>query len=107
MEEITMYQCEICNEVYFNQDEALECERKGKEVPLVKVGQHVEYEVRVGGGFDPFYVEMRVKNIEDKGHFLVYHLEEYDEDENEWYESGYVMSGIWGNEEFLKLCKIK
>jgi hypothetical protein len=49
---------------------------------------------------------MRVKNIEDKGHFLVYHLEEYDEDENEWHESGYVISGIWGNEEFLKLCKV-
>jgi hypothetical protein len=107
MKEVKMYKCELCNGVYDLKEYAFDCEAKGKEKPLAKVGDMIEYEVRVGGGFDPFYVEMRVSKIEDKGHFLIYYFEEYDEEDKEWYESGYGTEiGVWGNDDFKERCKV-
>lgn len=102
MKELTVYQCELCKELHIARDEAIECESQGEEIPLVKVGQMVEYEQKVEGGFPPFYESWRVRDIENKGHYLVYILEEYYEEYEEWYES----KTIWGNEGFKKKCKI-
>lgn len=102
-----MYECELCNEVYREREDAHACESKGSEIPLVKIDDMVDYEVKVGGGFNSFYVPLRVTDVEDRGHYIVYYFEQYDEDENEWSESDFAMSGVWGNEKFEELCTIK
>ena len=107
MNKIMMFECEICKEVYRSEEEAKECEFRGKEQPLVEVGQFIDYEVKVGGGFDSFYVEQRISNVEDNGHYYIYYLEEYDEDSKTWYESNYKSTGIYGNQDFLKCCTIQ
>jgi hypothetical protein len=93
-----MFQCEICKDVYHLRNEALECESFGKEVKLAEIGQIVEYEMHVSGGFPSFYVPVRISDIIDKGHYFVYYFEEYDEDEKEWVEFGRT---IWSSEEFI------
>lgn len=107
MKSLIMYQCEMCKDTYDNPEEAIKCESRGVETPLLKVGQLIDYEVLMNGGFPSFWVEQRIGKIEDHGHYLVYQLEEFNEDFREWTESNYKLSGIWGNDEFNKRCRIK
>lgn len=107
MKPIMMYECEICQDIYNDSDEAIECETLGKEKPLCKIGDFVDYEVQVGGGFDSFYVQLRVREIEENGHFIIYHFEEFDTDDEEWRESNYVLSGVFGNEMFNQKCTVQ
>lgn len=103
MKEITMYECEICNEAYREYEEAHECESRGKEISLVKVGGDVEYEITMGGGFGNIYIPLRVKTIEDTGHYFIYRFEE-EYDNGEWDES---MHSVYGNDEFNNRVTIK
>ena len=105
MKEITMYECEICKEAYRDKEKAIACEQKGKEIPLIQVGETVQYEMQMGGGFSPFYVKMRIIKIKDDGHSLKYYTETYDEEDKEWVQSSMNTTAIWGNREFEKLCK--
>ena len=97
MKNIIEYQCEICNSLYDTEIEAIECENKGTEQPLAKVGDEVEMEIKVSGGFDPWYKPVKVREIEDMGHFLLYKFDEYDQDIKEWYE---FSKSCYGNSEY-------
>lgn len=103
---IERFQCDICKECYSTMGEAVKCEKRGIEDKLVSIGDTVEYEVPVTG-FPSFFVSLRVKTIESKNHYHIYYFEEYHEESNEWYESDYCMSGIWGNRELINKCKIE
>lgn len=106
MKTVEMYQCEYCNETYKSKEEAIRCEAYGKQPQLVQEGQMIEYKVVVGGGFDPFFVEMRVRKVTDYGHIYHYEFEQYDEETNEWYENTYRSGGIYGNDDFKKHCTL-
>lgn len=105
MRKITMFQCEVCNKFYHSEEEAIECELRGKELPLGKVGSLVEYEVKING-YDRWFEELRICRIKDTGHYLIYFFEEYNPDEGLWEESIHFNS-VWGNEEFKKLVTLK
>lgn len=102
MKEVKMYQCEICKEVYYERKDAIECESEGKESPLAEIGQECWYEVKMGGGWSPFHIPVRILEIEDEGHYIKYNLEEYDEHEQEWYE-GKTVFGNYGFQEKLEI----
>jgi hypothetical protein len=101
MREVTMYMCEICNEIHNSPLEAVECEKRGKETPLKKIHETVEYEMKVGGGFDSFYIPLRIGSIDDAEHYIIYKLEECDEVNEDWYE----FTSIYGNENLLSRIK--
>lgn len=98
---ITMYQCELCARYYETNEEAVSCEENGKELPLASVGDLLDYEIEVGGGFDNIFVDLRISEIEDTGHFLIYH---FDQEYNEGYGSPY---SEYGNESFSRRTKPK
>ncbi|MCM3387280.1 hypothetical protein M3649_03925 [Ureibacillus chungkukjangi] len=87
MKKVEMYECEICNETYRTKQEALECESIGKEIPLYSVGDFVERDVHVSGGFGVFKEQLMISKVKDKGHFIYYELSS--ESEN----------GIWDYED--------
>lgn len=102
MKEITMYECEICNALYREYKDAIACENRGKETPLVNVGDEVSFEIKVGGGFDSIFGELRVREIEDTGHYFIYRFNQEHMDEG-WEESSY---SIYGNDEFEERCTV-
>lgn len=102
---VTRFQCEICEELYKTEQEAMECEAKGKELPLASKGDSIEYRVEMSGGFPDWFTPVRVLRVADEGHYLVYYFEEENED-GEWEESMHFNS-VWGKEQFNKLCTLK
>ncbi|MGZ9868179.1 hypothetical protein ACU3L3_07130 [Priestia endophytica] len=98
MREVTMYECGICQEIYNEPKYALECERMGKEKALAKVGDLVEYKVE--GNIPNFFVELRIKTIEDRGHCVEYLFEQYDRDRKDWIDFSY---NVYGNIDFKYL----
>lgn len=107
MKEIMMYECDICKEVYRDKEEAISCEKRGKETPLVQEGETIQYAIHVDGGFPSYYVDMRVREIEEKGHYMMYYAGEYDEEKGRWVEDSLFSVGIARNEEFLRMCTVK
>lgn len=107
MKEIVMYECEICKQVHRKKENALLCEERSKEQPLADIGQMVIYKIKIEGGYTPLFVDLRIKEIKDKGHYLIYCLEEYCEESDTWIESNVTMGDIWGNEKFKELCTVK
>jgi hypothetical protein len=101
---LTMYQCEICNSIYKGENEATSCEAMGTETPLANVGDLVDFEIEIGGGFDNVFVEYRVREISSyDGHFLTYNFEEESET-GEWKE---VPFSAYSNANFLERLKFK
>ena len=100
---VSMYQCELCESIYVSNKEAEQCERLGKELPLATAGDLIEYELKVGGGFNSMFIDLRVRDVEDTGHFIIYSFEEND-GKGGWEEASY---GVYGEEEFKKLVTIK
>lgn len=98
-----MYECEICNEVYREYEDAFACESRGREVPLANIGDEVDYEIKMGGGFNNIYTPLRVKSLENTGHYFIYRFEE-EYDDGLWDES---MHSIYGSDEFNKRITIK
>lgn len=106
MRKIDMYQCEICKSVHYSESDALRCENKGKETPLASIGDLVQYRIEISGGYADIFTELRIKSIEDKGHYLIYYFEEYYPDYDMWDENIHFNS-VWGNDEFKKLITVK
>ena len=75
LKEIISYQCEVCKRVFSNQAECMKCEEREKETRKLEVGQKLGYLIKVGGGFDSYYVLARVGKIRDRGHFYTYTIE--------------------------------
>jgi hypothetical protein len=101
MKEIICYLCEMCNECYKNKEEALKCESIGKEEQLIKINDIVTYKYSISG-FD-CEAEIKIVNIIDTGHFLVYKFMSRLEDG--WEDGLYGKDEIWGNRELLKRIK--
>lgn len=86
MKEITVFQCEICDKIYVNKEEALVCENLGKEKAIYEVGNILHLSVDVGGGLGTLVEHYKILEVEENEHFVTYHLGTEDED-GEWYES--------------------
>jgi len=103
---VDMYECEVCSKLYDWDLNAIECEKQGKEPLLAEVGDEIYYKVVMSGGFEPFFVPVRIGGVESRGHYHVYHLEDYNPDEDEWEVSNYC-STILGNDEFREFCSFE
>lgn len=100
-----MYQCEICKSNYITETEAASCETIGTEIPLAKVGDLVDVEREVGGGFDNIFFEFRIREISSyDGHFLTYNFDEYSEYNEEWVEASF---SAYSNSNFLERVKLR
>jgi hypothetical protein len=102
IKEVLKYQCEICHELYDDKEEALECEYKGIEEPIAKVGEW--YACVIGhleGNLDnPMYNPYRIREINRDGHYALYIFEEEYDDGN-FYET---LFSAYGNKHFLEEC---
>lgn len=96
--QVVKYKCETCNEEYSTNEFALDCESKGTETPLVEIGDMIQFEVVVNGGFNNIFLDLRIKNIEKVKHFIFYSLEAEPE-KGVWVDSLY---DIFGNSQFRK-----
>lgn len=92
------YQCEICKALYDTSEEAIKCELKGKEKPLVELGQTVLYRDDWNGGFGTCFDKLDVIGIHDYGHYIGYLL-------GDW-ETKSPKGRIDGNNNFKELCTI-
>jgi hypothetical protein len=99
MKEILCYQCEICGEVHTNKNEALKCEGIGKQEPLAKVGDLINYNYNVSG-FECVGT-IKVSKIIQEGHFIKYKIKSQDY-EGRWINGFYGTEYIWGNNEFIR-----
>jgi ribosomal protein L40E len=88
LKEVTRFQCEICNCEYKNPTDALKCESRGIEKPLLDVGKEI-------------YEDFRIKQIKISGHDIHYILDYYDSDLEDW-ECGHE---IYCNDELLNIYK--
>lgn len=104
MKKITRYQCEICHDIYDSENEALDCENRGIEKPLVKLYDHVSFRDDWNGGLDSTWYDLQVVKIKECFHGVIYELGVvYDEQTHDCTYDEY----IYGNNEFLDKCKIK
>jgi hypothetical protein len=105
MKVLTKYQCEMCKHEYLSPEETLNCESKGKEIPLCQEGTIVSYRDDWNGGFGTCYHDLTVYEIHDYGHYLDYELgTEYDIIDGKMFYS--PCEYVSGNKEFLDKCKI-
>jgi hypothetical protein len=105
VKKLIMYQCEICKSNYKTETEAVTCEAIGTEIPLAKVGDLVDVEREVGGGFDNISFEYRIRKISSyDGHFLTYNFDEYSEYNEEWVEASF---SVYDNANFLERVKLR
>lgn len=98
MIQLTKYQCEICQRLFDNPDEAIKCESRGKEQPLAKLGQTILYKDDWNGGFGTCFDKIEVIEIEDMGHYLNYVLGDC--------ATKYPQIHVTGSIEFKELCTI-
>lgn len=102
MREIKCYQCEICNKFYRHEKKAQQCESKGKEMPLAKVGDILIYKHSISG-FE-CEDEIKISKIIDKGHYLIYKF--MSRLNNGWEKGLYFNDEICGNDEFKRRIKV-
>lgn len=77
MKAVTMYECEICNELYENESDAIKCESRGKEKALANVGDIVDFYLDTGNAdYDEFANNLRISNITKEGHHCEYEFQE-------------------------------
>ncbi len=95
---VQMYRCEICDSIYENEKEAVDCESRGEEFPLAEVGQKVSFRDDWNGGFGTCYIEMDIIGVCNKGHYIEYILGRI--------EDLYPFCDVNGNDEFNDLCRI-
>ncbi len=95
MKTLTVYKCEICNAIYSNKEEAKKCESRGKEPILADVGRSVIYRDDWNGGFGTCYMELKVVEVEDRGHYNAYGL-------GDDYPTEYIIN----NNDFINKCTI-
>lgn len=104
LKKLVKYQCEICNQEYSTEREALKCERKGKEIALVNIHDNVKFRDDWNGGFGSQWYELQVIGIKGNSHNVTYELGIYYKDgEFEYYSSEEY---VYGNEEFKDKCRI-
>lgn len=96
MKQTIKYQCEICQQLYDSPDDALKCEERGKEKPLVELGQTVLYRDDWNGGFGTCFDKLDVIEIKNYDHYVDYTL-------GDW-ETKYPCEYINGNIIFKDLC---
>lgn len=97
VKEIVQYKCEICNRKYDSLNEAMSCENKYIEKAIVKVGDEMDYVMKVESfGMIECAFPLKVCSIATRGHLQVYYFDEYDRDEDFWYEST-VLNYVVGN----------
>lgn len=105
MKKVTMYKCEICNEIYESGSEALNCESKGEEEPLANIGNIVDFYLDTGDAdYDQFAANLRIYKITQEGHNCIYEFEEKDRND-EWVSTLYYKCN--DNESFSKFYIIK
>lgn len=97
MRKLIKYECEMCKKLFDSTEEAIACESRGKEMPLVNVGQKILYRDDWNGGFGTCYDELYVTEVKDYGHYISYSLGS---------ENGVPYQFISGNKEFNDLCQI-
>lgn len=98
---VTRYQCEICGKLYDDEVSAVSCEDIGKETPLATVGELVDFRIEMSGGWNDWFVEVRVSDIVDNGHYLIYYFEEYDSVTDSWDDNAHY-SNVWGADQFAR-----
>ncbi len=87
MKEVTMYQCEICNELHDSSVKANECEEKGIGVPIGKIGDEIDHLEGYMDDFDiPVYRPCKIVGIRIDNHDVKYELCEIDNEGNLWQE---------------------
>lgn len=92
-----------------SENEALECEAKGSELPLAKVGDTIELKIiecRNDGSTDTYLIDTVLYQVECRGHFITYELGDEREDDESKETYYYPYEGIWGNEAFKEFCKV-
>lgn len=102
MKKITQYQCEICGKTYDNERLATECEGRGKEEALITEGSEVKFLNEWLTDRYEYWETHTIQKVVCVGHKFKYELG------NKYESSGYYMPKrtIYGNEEFLKFCKV-
>ena len=98
VKQLIKYQCEICKKVYDTLKEAIKCESRGKELPLVELGKTILYKDDWNGGFGTCFDKIEVVEINDRGHYLYYQLGDWKTKRSQEY--------VTGNDEFKELCII-
>lgn len=92
---VIKFECEICSKLHNTEEGALNCESFGKEEPIYKVGDFVQHEMWVEGGYGFVgYETLMVSKVDASGHWVMYDLcSEYD---GSW---EYPEVSYFGNEE--------
>jgi len=99
MRKLIKYECEICKELFDLEQEAIKCEKRGKEEILAPIGEKILYKNGWGNwsdGTKPNYIEMEIIDVEVCGHYIKYEIG----------LDGCFYESLFGNEEFNDKCKI-